>query len=161
MVQKNEYHEVHLDEHHRRPQSLDGKNDPGNMSYVQQPPHRTWHALFGNMNVYQICERLNKIVFNNIGKQIVPIFIKGTMVRKTGKNACKTRGKFIYHWKKFIEYCDNDIDKTIEWINNVWIDSAYFLEIQNKATTKKNNRRIKKNRYVIRFPKNRMSKRAA
>lgn len=153
-IKENTY-DVHLDEHHRRPRSLGGSNDPSNISFVKQPEHRLWHAMFGNMNIFQITERINKIILNNIGKQVIPVFIKGKHIRAQGKNACKTIGKFIYHWKKFIEYCNNSIDETIEWINNVWGDPAYILQIENRVIEKKKNNKLpKKQRFVIRYPDN-------
>lgn len=56
---------VHMDRHHRRPQSLflpgeTGKDDPKNISIVPVELHRAYHRLFRNFEPKQVAEILTR-----------------------------------------------------------------------------------------------------
>lgn len=125
-----------LEEHHRRPRSVGGDSRPTNLSYVPSDLHRSWHAMFGNFNVFQIVERLNQWVFWDLGREVYPVFINGSRVYKTGQNACKEKKKFLQNWEIFLKKNNGDLKYTINYINNVWLDPAYHLYIKRKRKKK-------------------------
>lgn len=45
--------------HHRKPRSLGGSNDKGNVSRVPNNKHEYWHGLFSNLNPEQIAQVIN------------------------------------------------------------------------------------------------------
>jgi len=47
--------------HHRKPKSLDGSNDPANISLVRHVQHHAWHTLFTNLTVWEIVRLINDV----------------------------------------------------------------------------------------------------
>lgn len=54
-------HKSILTQHHRKPRSKGGTNNPKNISMVEQHQHEYWHALFSNMDAEEIAELINNI----------------------------------------------------------------------------------------------------
>lgn len=48
-----------LTRHHRRPQSLGGKHEGENISFVPDRLHAAWHLLFANNSAQRIAEIIN------------------------------------------------------------------------------------------------------
>jgi len=115
--------------HHRRPQSIGGKDTPANISNVIIDDHTSWHALFGNMNAFQICDCINKMEQKPKNVKIVCKFINGTQVKGSGKNNTEDKEKISSAWNSlFKELKFNEI---IDYINSVWLDPSYHLYIEN------------------------------
>ena len=111
------------EEHHRRPRSLGGKNDPSNISYVLRRPHRSWHILFGNMNATQICNRVNSFPWKPKGVTVVCKFINGSECKKTGAQNSKKSGKCQEAWALLFKGLK--FKSAIHYINNTWLDPSY------------------------------------
>lgn len=54
-------HPKQLTRHHRRPRSKKGKNNQNNLSYVSRVQHQAWHTLFGDMDVEEIVDAINRL----------------------------------------------------------------------------------------------------
>ncbi len=122
--------------HHRRPISLDGEDEPSNISYVKRKEHSAWHVLFGNMNSYQICSWLNdhlkpELLENNLFIECA--FINGSEVNSTGKNNSKNKNKIDKAWKRL--FGSLETKKIINYINNTWIDPSYHLYVRTKKAS--------------------------
>lgn len=50
-----------LTEHHRKPQSVGGSNDPRNISYISDAKHQAWHILFANLEAKDIATLINTV----------------------------------------------------------------------------------------------------
>jgi hypothetical protein len=50
----------HLSTHHRKPQSIGGKDRPRNISQLPQKQHQAWHTCFWNLTAEQIAEEINE-----------------------------------------------------------------------------------------------------
>ncbi len=48
------------DDHHRKPRSRDGTNDPRNISKVPRNKHEAWHLLFANHTPTMIVDIINE-----------------------------------------------------------------------------------------------------
>ncbi len=86
--------QIITEEHHRRCISLDGKKGKVNISYVKSSLHKDWHTLFGNMNAYQICKRINAMHYKPNNVFVICKFINGSEVLKNGENCSKKRQKY-------------------------------------------------------------------
>lgn len=118
-------------EHHRRASSLDGSNDPANISYVKNKPHTAWHVLVGNMNAFQICDLLNHLgPYYNKPKNFIIVckFINGSEVKKKGQNNSKNKMKVSRAWE--ILFKGLSFKEIISYINNVWLDPSYHLYLE-------------------------------
>jgi len=124
--------QVVTEEHHRRPTSLDGhKTNLSNISYVSSMKHEAWHVLFGNMNAFQICTRLNHlkpVEFANF--VVVCKFINGTPVIKRGKHSSHKKSKIRKAWRTL--FGDSTFREVLSYINNVWLDPSYHLYLKKK-----------------------------
>jgi len=115
------------EEHHRRPRSLGGTENPANISYIKSKPHKAWHVLVGNMNAIQICDFLNHIKEKPKNTNVTCVFINGTPVFKKGENNSKNRSKIHRAWE--VLFMDRSFEEAIEYINNVLFDPSYHLYI--------------------------------
>lgn len=52
---------VEMTDHHRCPESRDGRDVPRNISRVPITKHRAWHTLFKNYTPQMIADIINKI----------------------------------------------------------------------------------------------------
>lgn len=118
------------EEHHRRPRSIGGSSNPGNISNVTPEQHRAWHVLFGNMNAMQICDLINKSEFIPINLELVCKFINGKRVEKTGKNNSKNKNKRKEAWKKLFNRMS--FRASIAYINSTWLDPSYHIYVLKK-----------------------------
>ena len=61
--------------HHRKPESLGGRNNKGNLSFVPHFRHKAWHTLFYNYSVTKILALFQDYygVFNNNKKTVSQI----------------------------------------------------------------------------------------
>lgn len=121
--------QIITEEHHRRARSLGGKSTPANISYVKSIPHRHYHTLFGNKNANQVCEWLNKYCpFKPEGVKVTCKFVGGTEVDKLGQFCSKKPGKIATAWNSLMKGLD--FAQSVEYINNVWLDPSYRLELK-------------------------------
>ena len=115
--------------HHRRARSIGGTSAPANISFVKKDDHAHWHLIFGNMNAFQIANRINQM--NDSCKpsdlKVICVFINGSQVQKWGGNNSKNKSLIKKSW----DYLFNGLDfkQTIAYINNVWFDPSYHLYI--------------------------------
>lgn len=125
---------VSAQEHHRRPRSLDGTEDPANKSLVPAKKHRAYHVIFGNMNAYQVRDAINYSKF--IGKPddmvVICKFINGKRVNKKGENNSKKTKKVVRAYQILFEGIDDFRDK-IAYLNSTFLDPAYHFYIRKKA----------------------------
>lgn len=117
-----------FNDHHRRPRSLDGSQKPSNVSYVPVRLHRYWHTLFGNMNAFQICNKINTR-FKPEGVTVICKFINGSEVTLTGGQESKNPNKEKSAWKHL--FGDLTFSEIIDYINGTWLDPSYHLYIIN------------------------------
>lgn len=122
--------ETMTEEHHRRPRSLGGTIEPGNISYVTPTSHKHWHTLVGNMNAIQICDHLNRILPMPKGMKLICKFINGVKVESKGEQHSR-KSKKIENARKAL-FKELDFKATIAYINNVWLDPSYHLYIRKK-----------------------------
>lgn len=115
--------------HHRRPQSIGGKDTPANISNVIIDDHTNWHALFGNMNAFQICDYINKMEQKPKNVKISCKFINGTQVKGSGKNNTEDKEKISFAWNALFKGLK--FNEIIDYINSVWLDPSYHLYIEN------------------------------
>ena len=50
-----------MNQHHRNPKSLGGNGKPDNIILVNEKLHAHYHALFGNMNPYEVAAYLTQV----------------------------------------------------------------------------------------------------
>lgn len=118
---------IQTEEHHRRPCSLGGPNNPTNISYVPPKLHRAWHILFGNMNAEQICNKINYSPIKPKGKTVVCKFINGKEVIGRGENNSKKNLKCKDAWETL--FAEFTFEELIQYINNTWLDPSYHFYI--------------------------------
>ena len=118
------------EEHHRRPRSIGGTENPANVSNVKDALHKSWHVLFGNMNVYQICDDINYAEHKPKNVIVVCKFINGVQVKKRGGNNSKNKHKISNAWETLF----NGLNflEIIEYINNVFLDPSYHFYVEVK-----------------------------
>lgn len=123
------------EEHHRRQRSLDGKDNPGNISYVGGRDHKAWHVLVGNMNAYQIRDFINHLEskYKPANLKIACKFINGTKVIKKGGNNSHNTNKIDKAWDRI--FGAMSFYDAIAYINSVWLDPAYHFYVR-KAKNK-------------------------
>lgn len=114
-------------EHHRRPTSLGGTNNPSNIYNIHPILHNAWHTLFGNMNAYQICNAINCSSCRPKGKTVTCKFINGKPVQLCGEYESKKLTKRTKAWDTLFK--DLPFEETIDYINSCWLDPAYHLYI--------------------------------
>lgn len=117
------------EEHHRRPRSLGGSNDSSNISYVRREQHRSWHTLFGNLNAFQVCNKINAFSWKPEGVTVVCKFINGNEVSRMGegrgsRNARKLKAAWELLFGKY------GFQENINYINHVWLDPSYHLYVK-------------------------------
>lgn len=98
--------QIITEEHHRRPRSLNGSSNPGNVSYVKIIDHKHWHTLVGNMNAFQIADFINHLdeSYKPENLMVVCKFINGTQVKgKGGGNNSKKKRKIASVCKAFLK----------------------------------------------------------
>lgn len=125
--------QVVTEEHHRRPTSLDGSSNPGNLSYVKGVDHRNWHTMVGNMNAFQIADFINHLDESYKPENLIVEckFINGTQVRGKGKgNNSKNKKKIANAWTAL--FGEFSFTESIAWINNIWLDPSYHLYVKEK-----------------------------
>jgi len=115
------------DEHHRRPKSLDGTDDPRNISIVDNNHHKWWHIIFGNMNAYQICGHLNLSYHKPQNTRVGIIFVGETEVIKVGKRGSSDPILSLDAWNKLFK--GKTFGQIVEWINDVFGDPEYCFEL--------------------------------
>jgi hypothetical protein len=126
-------HTVKAEPHHRRPRSLGGSSSPYNVSFVSHELHSSWHILFGNMNVYEICNFINNIKYKPENIYIVCEFINGDRVTMMGgQNHSKDVSKISLAWHALFR--EMKFEEIISYINNVWLDPSYHLYIKSTGT---------------------------
>lgn len=119
-----------MEPHHRRPTSLDGTSSPANISHVDPHMHDCWHYIFGNMNAFQIANRINQMPPTEKPEKLKVVckFINGSQVKGSGGNTTKNKKLILYAWRKlskglsFVEF--------IGYINNVFLDPSYHLYVE-------------------------------
>ena len=115
--------------HHRRPRSIGGINAPSNISFVKKDNHICWHLIFGNMNAFQIANRINQM--NDSCKpsnvKITCVFINGSQVQNGGGNNSMNKLLIKKSWDYL--FYNLSFKQTISYINNVWLDPSYHLYI--------------------------------
>jgi hypothetical protein len=124
---------LRTEEHHRRPRSLGGSATVDNISNVLPIPHRCWHVLFGNMNCFQICDKINNLQTPLKPRKIVVIcqFINGNPVEVKGEHNSKNKNKCLHAWKILFKGMKT-FKKKIAYINNVWLDPSYHFYVIKK-----------------------------
>lgn len=127
--------QIRTEEHHRRPRSLGGTNNPSNISYVRKREHTAWHVFVGNMNAYQICGLLNQCKQKPKNMQVVCRFINGQRVTKKGHHNSKNGNKCEKAWK--VLFKNMTFKEALAYINNVWLDPSYhfYLRRERKSYT--------------------------
>ncbi len=120
--------DIITEEHHRRARSLGGSEKPSNISNVEAVKHRAWHTLFGNLNAYQTCKRINELIYKPSNVNVICKFINGSEVVGSGKYYSKKRGKVSSAWETL--FSNLEFDEVIKYINNVWLDPSYHLYIE-------------------------------
>ena len=120
--------QIITEEHHRRPRSIGGSTNPGNVSYIKEELHRSWHVLVGNMNAYQIAD-----FFDNTPKKPEKIkvtckFINGTQVSGRGKNNSVNSSKLSKAW--YTLFNGLNFNEIIEYVNNTFLDPSYHLYLE-------------------------------
>ena len=120
--------------HHRRPQSLNGTETPGNISNVPSKLHKHWHTLFGNMNALQICNHINEMPQKPHSMKVTCEFINGIEVKKGGQHQTKNQAKIAFAWNGLFRGLT--FRATISYINNVWLDPSYHLYIKRRKKSK-------------------------
>ncbi len=118
---------IETEEHHRRPRSLGGKSNSGNISYVIPKHHKYWHTLFGNMNAYQITDELI-MHYKPSHINLVCTFINGTEVHAKGGQNSKKNTKCRKSWNELFK--DMTFEEAIQYINNTWLDPSYHIYIK-------------------------------
>jgi hypothetical protein len=115
--------------HHRRPRSIGGTSAPANISFVKKDDHVCWHLIFGNMNAFQIANRINQMNdhFKPSNVKVTCVFINGSQVQKGGGNNSKNKSLI----KKSCDYLFDGLNfyQKIDYINNVWFDPSYHLYV--------------------------------
>lgn len=119
---------VMTEDHHRRARSIGGTDHPANKSFVKNKDHKYWHTLFGNMNVFQICDHINQMEYKPENIIIICKFINGTEVIKLGENNSKKKNKISRAWEFLFK--ELEFTEIIEYINNVWLDPSYHFYIK-------------------------------
>ncbi len=124
---------VETEPHHRRPRSLGGSDSPKNVSYVTPPLHESWHTLFGNMNIYQICNYLNSIHYKPENLYVVCEFINGDRILKMGgQNHSNDKSKISFAWN--ILFKGMNFTEAVSYMNSIWIDPSYHLYVRTTNT---------------------------
>lgn len=128
-----------LEPHHRRPRSLGGKTTLANISQVMGDIHDFWHYIFGNMNAFQIANRINQLHERKPYKLKVECkFINGSQVEKWGGQNSKNTSLVLKSWDNIFR--GMNFIEAIEYINNVFLDPAYhFYVIETEEKEKTNN----------------------
>lgn len=121
-------YQIITEEHHRRPRSIGGTENPANVSYVKSKYHKCWHVLFGNMNAFQISDYINQVKYKPENLRVVCKFINGTQVKEYGKNNSKNMHKISYAWDALFKGLE--FKEIIEYINNVWLDPSYHFYVE-------------------------------
>ena len=115
--------------HHRRPESLGGSSEPGNISYVFPKKHSAWHALYANLNAEQTCVEFNKDLnlFRDINFTLKLEFINGSKVKKIGRYGTKWP---ILRKAAFDTLFNGLRNKEIlKYVNSVWLDPSYHFYV--------------------------------
>jgi len=122
--------QILTEEHHRRARSVGGTKTLDNISYVKKKQHESWHILFGNMNAFQIANRINQMnqSFKPKRLKIICKFINGSEVTKQGGNNSKDKALVLSAWK-YLSY-GMGFRKFIGHINNMWLDPSYHFYIE-------------------------------
>ena len=119
--------------HHRKPRSLGGKTETGNISSVTRREHQSWHTLFSNHSASEILEHFKRFyaLFSedaDMGGQIHP------------------PSGITQQWRAWtILFGNMDLKDMIYTINEVWLDPDYRLNIivepAERVTLKRHQRR--------------------
>ncbi len=121
-----------LKPHHRRPRSMGGSDSPYNISWVPRDLHNSWHTLFGNMNAYQIANRINSldVPYKPDNVYVFCKFINGEEVGGSSVNCnfSKDEAKIMLSWLKV--FGEMKFEEVISYINNTWLDPSYHLYVR-------------------------------
>ena len=121
---------IFTEEHHRRPRSVGGTNTPSNISYVPSKKHKFYHTIFGDLNIYQIADKINAYFRPPIGFLVSVKFINGDEVKKEGiGHDSKNLNKLIPAWNGLFGK-DTPLEECIAELNSRWIDPSYHLYIK-------------------------------
>ncbi len=119
---------LRIERHHRRPRSLEGSDEPANVSNVLPKLHRAWHVMFGNMNAEQTANTINSSSKKPKGDTVICVFINGKEVTLRGDHNCKDKAKFDDAWE--IVFGDLTFPQSIDYANNVFLDPSYHMYIK-------------------------------
>lgn len=124
--------QVLTEEHHRRPRSIGGNSNPGNMSFVTKEKHMAWHVLVGNMNAYQIGDYFDHSIYKPQGTKVTCKFINGTEVITQGENNSKRASKILKAWNILFEGLN--FKEILSYVNNTFLDPSYHLYLEENYT---------------------------
>lgn len=124
--------QILTEEHHRRPRSIGGSSNPGNISFITKEHHMAWHVLVGNMNAYQIGDYFDHSIHKPQGTKVVCKFINGTQVIKQGENNSKKGTKILKAWNILFEGLN--FKEILSYVNNSFLDPGYHLYLLENDT---------------------------
>lgn len=118
---------VILEEHHRRHRSHGGTEKDSNVSWVPILKHKAYHVIYGNLNAYQVADKINTTA--PVGKKVVCKFINGIEVRGEGGHDSKNPRKLAKAEEEV--FGGMTFEEKIASINNKWLDPSYHLYIED------------------------------
>ena len=110
--------------HHRKPKSLGGKKEDRNNSYVYEPEHQSWTALFYNVDAPEVALRIHYF-YNNFGggKELTRTNFPQKLIRSK-----KDRIKMKRAWR--VLFGGLPLQEILSTINQVWLDPDYRLVVK-------------------------------
>ena len=124
--------QILTEEHHRRPSSIGGNSNPGNISFITKEKHMAWHVLVGNMNAYQIADYFDHSIHKPQGTKVFCKFLNGTEIVTLGENNSKKTSKIFKAWN--ILFAGLDFKETLFYVNNTFLDPSYRLQLLENGT---------------------------
>lgn len=126
-----------VEEHHRKPSSIGGTNQPGNLSAVLGSRHRDWHTLFGNLDAPLIFEKLKEDILKfgfSFSLDLDFCIVKISVEPKNG-NFSKNQSKRKKAWERLFK--DMYLAEIIREINDIWLDPDYILVLKGNEASQK------------------------
>jgi hypothetical protein len=124
--------QILTEDHHRRPRSIGGTSNPGNISFITKERHMAWHVLVGNMNAYQIADYFDYSIHKPQKTKVICKFINGTEVITLGENNSKKTSKILKAWNILFEGLN--FQEILSYVNNTFLDPSYHLYLVDNQT---------------------------
>lgn len=120
--------------HHRKPQSLGGRDDTENISLVYRYKHEAWHLLFDNLPAQKMFEKFLEF-YDVFGPENSRSPFQTRIIQEWVR-ARKSRIKKLHAWKALFD--NMSTVQIVSEINQIWIDPDYrlFIEIERTARIK-------------------------